>query len=314
MSLGGSASAALDTAVDNAIAAGVTFAVAAGNENTDACNGSPSRVPAAVTVGATTNTDARSSFSNFGSCLDVFAPGSSITSAWYTGMTATSTISGTSMASPHVAGAAALHLSANPGASPAAVRTALVSAGTSGLVTGPGAGSPNLLLHTLPLSAGTTTPPPPPAPSGLVNGGFESGATGWSQSDPAIISTTSSGSRARTGSWSAWLGGYNGANEQLAQTVTVPSGGATLSWAWQLSSSEPAGTRAYDLLHARVHSTSGALLGTLLTRSNTSSRGVWLGERASLGPWAGRTVSVRFVATNDSSYASSFFVDDVSLG
>jgi hypothetical protein len=219
------------------------------------------------------------------------------------------------MATPHVAGAAALHLSANPGASPAAVRTALVSAGTTGLVTGPGPGSPDVLLHTLPLSGGTSSPPPPPpAPSGLVNGGFESGATGWSQSDPAIISSTSSGTRARSGSWSAWLGGSNGANEQIAQTVTVPSGGATLSWAWQLSSSEPASTKAYDQLHVRVHSTSGALLGTLRSRSNTSSRGTWLAESAGLAPWAGQTVSLRFVATNDRSYPSSFFVDDVSLG
>ena len=312
MSLGGGASAALDTAVTNAINAGVTFAVAAGNDNVDACGGSPSRVAAAVTVGATTSTDARSSFSNFGSCLDLFAPGSSITSAWYTGNSATNTISGTSMATPHVAGAAALHLSANPGATPAAVRTALVSNGTTGRVSGPGSGSPNVLLFTPPLSGGTTTPPPPPpAPSGLVNGGFESGATGWSQSDPAIISTNG---RVRTGTWSAWLAGYNGANEQVAQTVTVPSSGATLSWAWQLASSEPAGTRAYDLLHARVFSTGGALLGTLVSRSNTSSRGVWLGESASLAPWAGQTVSVRFVATNDSSYASSFYVDDVRLG
>ena len=312
MSLGGGASAALDTAVTNAINAGVTFAVAAGNDNVDACGGSPSRVAAAVTVGATTSTDARSSFSNFGSCLDLFAPGSSITSAWYTGNSATNTISGTSMATPHVAGAAALHLSANPGATPAAVRTALVSNGTTGRVSGPGTGSPNVLLFTPPLSGGTTTPPPPPpAPSGLVNGGFESGATGWSQSDPAIISTNG---RVRTGTWSAWLAGYNGANEQVAQTVTVPSTGATLSWAWQLASSEPAGTRAYDLLHARVFSTGGALLGTLVSRSNTSSRGVWLGESASLAPWAGQTVSVRFVATNDSSYASSFYVDDVRLG
>jgi subtilisin family serine protease len=106
MSLGGGVSSALDTAVVNSTNAGVTYAVAAGNSNANACNSSPARVAVALTVGATTSTDARASYSNYGSCLDIFAPGSSITSAWYTSDTATNTISGTSMASPHVAGVA----------------------------------------------------------------------------------------------------------------------------------------------------------------------------------------------------------------
>jgi serine protease len=147
MSLGGGASTALDNAVTNSINSGVTYAVAAGNDGANACNYSPARAAAAITVGATSNADAKASWSNYGSCLDIFAPGVSITSAWKTNNNSTNTISGTSMASPHVCGAAARYLSANPGASPSQVATALVNASTSGKVTSAGSGSPNRLLY-----------------------------------------------------------------------------------------------------------------------------------------------------------------------
>ncbi|MGY1761370.1 S8 family peptidase [Geodermatophilus sp. SYSU D00779] len=155
MSLGGGASTAIDTAVRTSIADGVSYAVAAGNGNSagvaqDACASSPARVPDALTVGATDRTDQAASFSNHGSCVDLFAPGVGITSAWYTGSSATNTISGTSMATPHVAGVAALVLSTTPSAPPATVAATVTAAATPGHVvlssTATRAGTPNRLL------------------------------------------------------------------------------------------------------------------------------------------------------------------------
>ena len=151
MSLGGGASTALDTAVKNSIADGVAYAIAAGNGDSSgrarpACNYSPARVPEAMTIGATDNTDTKASWSNYGTCVDWFAPGVSITSSWYTSDTATNTISGTSMATPHTAGVAALYLQLHPAETPQQVRNALAANATSGVVVSPGSGSPNLLL------------------------------------------------------------------------------------------------------------------------------------------------------------------------
>jgi subtilisin family serine protease len=149
LSLGSSKSTTVNAAVAGAFNKGVTMVVAAGNSNADACLYSPSSEPTAITVGATTSSDARASYSNYGSCVDVFAPGSSITSAWYTSATATNTISGTSMASPHVAGVAALALNANPTATPSSVAQFITANASLNKLSSLGTGSPNKLVYSL---------------------------------------------------------------------------------------------------------------------------------------------------------------------
>ncbi|RLL66513.1 S8 family peptidase [Streptomyces sp. Z26] len=147
MSLGGGADEALDEAVKNSIASGVTYGVAAGNEGSDAGSSSPARVKEAITVGATDDTDAQADFSNFGEVLDIYAPGVDITAGYNTGDDATETLSGTSMATPHVVGAAAVYLAGHTDATPEDVSKALTDGASADVVGNPGEGSPNLLLN-----------------------------------------------------------------------------------------------------------------------------------------------------------------------
>ncbi|MBL0885297.1 S8 family peptidase [Myceligenerans sp. I2] len=183
MSLGGGFSQAVNDAVAASIADGVTYALAAGNDYAaDACNSSPASTPEAITVGATQSNDARASYSNIGTCLDIFAPGTDITSAWYTSNTATNTISGTSMATPHVTGAAALVAAANPGFTPQQVRDQLVADATTGAVSNPGSGSPDALLYVG--DEANTPPDPDPTP--------EPGCTGTNGDDVDINDNSTS--------------------------------------------------------------------------------------------------------------------------
>ncbi|MGC4764951.1 S8 family peptidase [Micromonospora sp. DT46] len=234
MSLGGGANASLDTAVRNSINSGVSYGLAAGNDSGgNACNTSPARTAEGITVGSTTNTDARSSFSNIGTCLDIFAPGSSITSAWYTNDTATNTISGTSMATPHVVGVAALVASANPAWTPQQVRDYLVNNATSNVVTNPGTGSPNKLLYVV---NGDT---PPPTDDFSVSVSPTSGSTAPGGSVTATVATATTNGSAQSVSLSA-SGLPSGATASFSP-ATVTSGGSS-ALTISTSASTPAGT------------------------------------------------------------------------
>jgi subtilisin family serine protease len=147
LSLGGGFSSSLNTAVNNLANSGVFVAVASGNSNANACNYSPASAANVTSVNASTSTGAKASFSNYGSCTHLYAPGQSITSAWYTSTTATNTISGTSMASPHVAGVGALYLAGNPSASNSTVRSWIINNATANVISGNPTGTPNRLLY-----------------------------------------------------------------------------------------------------------------------------------------------------------------------
>ena len=211
LSLGGGASSSLDAAVDRAIADGITVVVAAGNSNIDACTVSPARASNAITVGATTSSDARASYSNFGSCLDIFAPGSSISSATYTSNSATATLSGTSMASPHVAGAAARLLGASPTLRPDQVASALIAAATPNKVSGAGTGSPNRLLFVSPDDSATSpTTSPTTAPS---SGGTTSPTTSPTTTAPPTPPAAPVNVRAVAGNQSAVVSWTDGSSD-----------------------------------------------------------------------------------------------------
>ncbi|TDB70694.1 S8 family serine peptidase [Micromonospora sp. KC723] len=265
MSLGGGANSTLDTAVRNSINSGVTYGLAAGNDTgANACNTSPARTAEGITVGSTTNSDARSSFSNIGTCLDIFAPGSSITSAWHTNDTATNTISGTSMATPHVVGAAALVASANPTWTPQQVRDSLVNNATPNVVGNPGTGSPNRLLYVV--NDGT----PPPTNDFSVQVSPTSGSTAPGGSVTATVATATTNGAAQSVSLSA--SGLPAGTTASFSPATVTSGGSsTLTIA--TSASTPAGTYAVTVTGTAASGTKTATYSLTVTGTSTGCSG-----------------------------------------
>jgi serine protease len=257
MSLGGGASSTIDAAVDRMHNAGVTVVVAAGNSNANACNYSPARAPNAITVGATTSTDARASYSNYGSCLDLLAPGSSIRSAWHTSNTATNTISGTSMASPHVAGVAALYLQGSPSATPATVTNAIVGAATTGKVTSAGSGSPNRLLYSIIGSGGGGNQPPVAAFTYTCSGLTCQFTDGSSDPDGSIASRSWAFGDGTTSTATNPSKTY-GASGTYTVTLTVTdNGGATGTTSQNVSVTSTSGAPCSNCEHY-----SGSLSGT----------------------------------------------------
>ncbi|MEH0825783.1 MULTISPECIES: S8 family peptidase [unclassified Micromonospora] len=300
MSLGGSANSSIDTAVTNSINSGITYAVAAGNgdifgNRQNACNYSPARVGSAITVGATQNNDAAASFSNFGTCVDILAPGVNITSAWYTGTSATNTISGTSMASPHVAGAAALVLSANPAWSPQQVRDNLVNEATPNVVTNVGTGTPNRLLH---VANGTT---PPPTNDFSVSVSPTSGSTAPGGSVTATVATATTNGSAQSVSLSA-SGLPAGATASFNPSTVTSGGSSTLTIA--TSASTPPGTYTVTVTGTAASGTRTATYSLTVTGSGGGGCSGSNGTDVAI-PDTGATVSSSIVISGCARNASS---------
>jgi len=284
MSLGGGASTALDTAVQNVINDGIVMVVAAGNSNVDACNTSPARATNALTVGATgqysagETTDSRSSYSNYGPCLDIFAPGSRITSSWIGGSAAINTISGTSMAAPHVAGVAAVLFGRYPSSTASQIASMLRTSATPNVVISPGTGSPNYLLYLDPLGGtpsgpDAVTPVAPSAPTAIT-------ITPSSGSLSIKFTAGSAGTSPITNYKYSLDGGVTWLTRSPASTLSpiVVSGltnGSTYSVSIRAISTAGDGI-ASTLVNATIPSAPSApLLVTALASANRTARVTW---------------------------------------
>jgi subtilisin family serine protease len=319
MSLAGDASSALDTEVNSLLSAGMTTVIAAGNDNVDACGKSPARVPGALTVGASTETDGRASFSNYGSCVDLFAPGTHIVSDWYSSPTATTVSSGTSESAPFVAGVAALLLEKYPSASPATVSQTVVSQATLDVLGGVGVGSPNRLLFSLIDSLDDATGDS----QLLADPGFDYGTTFWTSDICTVIQQTGCppsdsfdmmSVRSHSGKTHATIGGPAKTFHLSSETVTIPStvSRAELSfYLWVVTKDKK--LSADDVLMVEVRDASGALLGTLGTFSNLDANATYTQRRFDVSRYRGATIRISFTGIQSQGPPTWFMLDDVAV-
>ncbi|HSP14369.1 MAG TPA: S8 family peptidase [Thermoanaerobaculia bacterium] len=320
MSLGGDASSALDSEVNSLLAAGLTTVVAAGNSNVDACSTSPARVSGALTVGASTETDQRATFSNYGTCVDLFAPGTGILSDWYTSPTAAAITSGTSAAAPFVAGVAALCLEKFPGASPSTVSQTILSQATLDILGDLGVGSPNRLLFSLIDSLDTTTGDS----QLLADPGFDYGTTFWTADICTIVNPTGcppggddlyiESLPSRSGNSHAAIGGPARTFHLTSEGVTIPftAGRAELS-VYLMVVSKDKKASANDILTIEIRDRSGALMETLGTFSNLDTCATYLQHRFDVSRYHGATIRISFTGIQSQGPPTWFLLDDVAL-
>lgn len=317
MSLGGARSSSLDRQVDLLLQTGLTTVVAAGNDNQDACNTSPARVANAITVGASTETDYRASFSNYGSCVDLFAPGTNIVSAWNTTSTAKAIGTGTSSSAPFVTGVVALWLEKYPHASGTSLSSSVVTAATNDVLIDAGMGSANRLvsskvgvLEELLLSDAQL----------LSDPGFDYGDIFWTSDICTVVNPTGCPPddlglySARSGKTHAAMGGNARSFFLTSETLTIPAtvSSAELSfYLWVVSKGNQ--KSAVDVLEIEILDEAGTVLETLGTFSNLDACPTYAGHRFDVTRYRGTTIRISFTGTQDKGAPTWFLLDDVAL-